>query len=74
MSTADFADQASECSEAAMASEGSETMERPTKRTRIEIKPYNEIDLSQFALKDKGKVRAATLSTLFWETKASSST
>ena len=55
MSAADIVDQASECSEAAMATDGSETMERPTKRTRIEIKPYNEIDLSQFALKDKGK-------------------
>ena len=31
------------------------TEERPIKRTRIDISSYDEVDLSQFALKDKGK-------------------
>ena len=31
------------------------TDERPTKRTRIGVKPYSEIDLEEFALRDKGK-------------------
>ena len=29
--------------------------ERSTKRARIEIKPYTELDLSEFTLKNKGK-------------------
>ena len=39
-----------DCSEGpAMATEG------PTKRARIEVKPFEDIDLSKIALKDKGK-------------------
>ena len=41
----------SECSDAAM----STAEERSTKRARIEIKNYTELNLSEFTLKDKGK-------------------
>ena len=39
----------SECSEEAMAEE------RVSKRARIEVKPFGDVDISQFALKNKGK-------------------
>ena len=53
LAAADISDQAcqSECAEEAMSSTG----EPAAKRARIEIKSYTEIDLSEFALKDKGK-------------------
>ena len=41
----------SECSDAAM----STAEERSTKRARIEIKPFTELDISEFTLKHKGK-------------------
>ena len=41
----------SECSDADM----STAEERSAKRARIEIKPYTELDLSEFTLKNKGK-------------------
>ena len=51
LAAADISDQESMCAEEAMSSTG----EPAAKRARIEVKPYTEINLSEFALKDKGK-------------------
>ena len=52
-SAVDISDQAaSEHSNEAMSSV---TEERPIKRTRMDISNYDDVDLSQFVLKDKGK-------------------
>ena len=51
LAAADISDQESMCAEEAMSSTG----EPAAKRARIEMKPYTEINLSEFALKDKGK-------------------
>ena len=51
LAAADISDQESMCAEEAMSSTG----EPAAKRARIEMKPYTEINLSEFTLKDKGK-------------------
>ena len=51
LAAADISDQESVCASEAMSSTG----EPAAKRARIEVKPYTEINLSEFTLKDKGK-------------------
>jgi hypothetical protein len=53
LAAADISDQESMCAEEAMSSTGEPT----AKRARIEIKPYAELDLSEFCLKKKDGIK-----------------